>query len=255
MNTTYQLARQLDEAAQHAVAVPQVASEQGVTLADAYRIQWLSMDRRVARGEQSMGIKLGFTSRAKMEQMGVDELIWGWLTDDMYYEQGASLPAAKFIHPRAEPEICFVLSKPLDKAISLDEAKDYVDYVALAIEVIDSRYKNFKFSLEDVVADNCSSSGFVVGEKLNVDTDISDLAISLSINGEEKASGSTKAILGNPWESLVEASKLLEKNGKSLLAGAYVMAGAATAAQYIHAGDQISAKLGDGLSEVGFKID
>lgn len=254
MSINTSIARQLDEAAKHATAVPQIAAAQGIDLANAYQIQWKSMERRYTRGEQMLGIKLGFTSRAKMEQMGVSELIWGWLTDDMLYENGDTVPRSKFIHPRAEPEICFVLDKALDKAISLEEAADYVAYTALAIEIIDSRYKNFKFSLEDVIADNCSSSGFIVGEALPDDIDLSNLSITLSINNEVKADGNTSAILGNPWESLVEASRLLEKNNKSLPKGAYVMAGAATAAQYIHAGDRISAQLGDGLSEVGFDV-
>ena len=140
------IARQLDEAAQHAVSVPQVAAAHNINLEEAYKIQRLSMGRRYQRGEQSIGVKLGFTSRAKMEQMGVSDMIWGWLTDSMLYQDTDTLSLHKFIHPRAEPEVCYIVSKEINKALSLDEAKDHIGSLAVAIEIIDSRFQNFKFS-------------------------------------------------------------------------------------------------------------
>ena len=111
------IARQLDEAAQHAVSVPQVAAAQNINLEESYKIQRLSMGRRYQRGEQSIGVKLGFTSRAKMEQMGVSDMIWGWLTDSMLYQDRDTLPLNKFIHPRAEPEVCFTVSKEINLSL------------------------------------------------------------------------------------------------------------------------------------------
>lgn len=247
------IARQLDEAAKHAVSVPQVSINNPMSLDDAYTIQRLSMDRRYARGEKSIGIKLGFTSRAKMQQMGVSDMIWGWLTDSMLYKAGDQLPMHKFIHPRAEPEICFVTSKEINKTIPLSEVKDYISSLAVAIEIIDSRYENFKFSLEDVVADNCSSTALFVGEHLDVDTSLSDISMQLLINGEVRQSGSTDAILGNPWESVAEASRLLTESNLTLPAGSLIMAGAATAAEYLKSGDQVEAILGDD-HKVGFSV-
>ena len=242
MNTD--IARQLDEAAKHAISVPQVAAINNINLEEAYKIQRQSMDRRYGRGEQSIGIKLGFTSRAKMEQMGVSDMIWGWLTDSMLYQDGDTLPLHKFIHPRAEPEICFIASKEINRELSLAEAKDHIGSLAVAIEIIDSRFQNFKFSLEDVVADNCSSTALVVGERLPTDTNLSDVSMQLIVNGEVRQSGNTDAILGNPWESVVAASRLVSEAGLSLPAGSLIMAGAATAAEYLKTGGQIEAVLG-----------
>jgi len=238
------IARQLDEAAKHAVSVPQVAEIHKINLEDAYKIQRLSMDRRYQRGEKSIGIKLGFTSRAKMKQMGVSDMIWGWLTDNMLYQDSEVLPLRKFIHPRAEPEICFVASKEINRALNIEEAKGHIGSLAVAIEIIDSRFQNFKFTLEDVVADNCSSSALVVGERLPIDTNLRDVSMQLIINGEERQSGNTDAILGDPWESVVAASRLVAETGMSLPAGSLIMAGAATAAEFLKSGDKVEAVLG-----------
>lgn len=247
------IARQLDEAAKYAVSVPQVAATHGVNLEDAYKIQRLSMDRRYQRGETSIGIKLGFTSRAKMKQMGVSDMIWGWLTDSMLYQDGDHLPLNKFIHPRAEPEICFIASKEINRELSLEEAKDHIGGLAVAIEIIDSRFQNFKFSLEDVIADNCSSSALVVGETLAVDTSLTDVNMQLVINGSKRQEGSTDAILGDPWQSVVAASRLVSEVGMSLPAGSLIMAGAATAAEYLKPGDKVEAILGNN-HQVSLKV-
>ena len=238
------IARQLDEAAQHAISVPQVAAAHNINLEEAYKIQRLSMSRRYQRGESSIGVKLGFTSRAKMEQMGVSDMIWGWLTDSMLYQDGDTLPLHKFIHPRAEPEICFIVSKEINTSLSLEEAKGHIGSLAVAIEIIDSRFQNFKFSLEDVVADNCSSTALVIGEKLPIDTNLSDVSMQLVINGELRQDGNTDAILGNPWESVVAASRLVSEAGLKLPVGSLIMAGAATAAEYLKPGDQVEGILG-----------
>ena len=113
------------------------------------------------------------------------------------------------------------------------------------------RYKNFKFSLEDVIADNCSSSGLVIGPWHPVDTPVNDLAIEMSFDGEEVASGNSKAILGNPWESVVAAARLTAQYGQKVPAGSLIMAGAATAAVYLESGKKVMAKV-EGLGEVNF---
>ena len=115
----------------------------------------------------------------------------------------------------------------------------------MAIEIIDSRFQNFKFSLEDVVADNCSSTALVIGERLPIDTNLSNVSMQLVINSEVRQSGNTDAILGNPWESVVAASRLVAKAGLTLPKGSLIMAGAATAAEYLKSGDHVEAVLGE----------
>src|SRR5690606_7916486 len=152
-----EIANILDQAAKNAQAVPQMAASNQMTLEEAYEIQRMSIQMRVERGEKITGYKLGFTSKAKMKQMGVHDLIWGILTDEMQLQQGETVNLNRWIHPRVEPEIAFRVSKDINRSLKLDELPEYLDAMAPALEIIDSRYVNFKFSLEDVVADNCSS--------------------------------------------------------------------------------------------------
>jgi 2-oxo-3-hexenedioate decarboxylase len=245
-------AQRLDQAALEAKAISQLSLEEEFNLGQAYEIQKASMQHRFNRGEKLVGFKMGFTSRAKMEQMGVHDLIWGHLTDAMLVESGASINASNYIHPRAEPEICFMISKTISSEISLEACRDHVSAVAAAIEVIDSRYENFKFSLEDVIADNCSSTAFAVGEWLPVQ-DLTDLQIELGINKEVIKEGSSNAILGDPWQSLQEASRLITSYGVEIPAGSYLMAGAATAAEFLQPGQKVSTKV-EKLGSVEFNF-
>ncbi|MEZ5058331.1 MAG: fumarylacetoacetate hydrolase family protein [Saprospiraceae bacterium] len=218
---------------------------------ESYEIQKEAMNFRFERGEKFIGVKMGFTSKAKMEQMGVHDMIWGILTDDMLYENGADLPLSKFIHPRAEPEICFLTKKDLPAELTLETASDYIESVAAAIEIIDSRYQNFKFSLEDVIADNCSSSGLVIGDWHPVDTPVNNLDIKMTFAGSEVTSGNSNAILGNPWESVIAAARLTAKYGRKVPAGSLIMAGAATAAIFLEKNKKVEAVI-NGLGKVNF---
>lgn len=245
------LAQILDEAARTANPVKQLSLETPFSVDDAYAIQKEAINFRYERGEKCIGVKLGFTSKAKMEQMGVHDMIWGILTSDMLYENGATLPLSKFIHPRAEPEICFRTKKDLPGKLTLETAPDYIDGIAAAIEIIDSRYQNFKFSLEDVIADNCSSSGLLIGDWHPVDTPVKDLSIELRFDGKEVAAGNSNAILGNPWESVIAAARLTAQYDQHVPAGSLIMAGAATAAVYLEEGKKAEA-LVQGLGKVSF---
>lgn len=247
------IAERLDLAAHQATAVPQVSLTHPLNIEEAYAVQSISIARRYIRGEKRLGLKLGFTSKAKMEQMGVHDMIWGRLTSQMYFEHGADLPINDYIHPRAEPEIAFHISKDIDQGLTSENALDYVDGIAVALEIIDSRYQNFKFSLEDVVADNCSSTGFAIGEWMPVGTAFQNIGIQLIIDGATVHSGNSNAILGNPLESLVAAARLAKANGEYLIKGDIVLAGAATPAVYLKAGQSVKA-LADGLGEVRLQI-
>ena len=247
------LAETLDDAALNAKPIPQLSLEHQISLAEAYKIQRLSINRRYERGEKFVGMKLGFTSKAKMEQMGVHDLIWGRLTDGMLHKRDSPLPLKRFIHPRAEPELCFLVKKAIDKELTLDEVKDYIVGVAAAIEIIDSRFENFKFSLEDVIADNCSSAAFVLGPWQPLDKPIEDLKMELVINDEVVQSGSSAAILGNPWESVIAAARLAMKYAKAIPVGAYIMAGAATPAVYLKPDNSVKVIV-ERLGEVGFTV-
>lgn len=231
------IAERLDEAARFAKATPQLEGSRSIE--QAYAIQTALLARRYARGERRVGIKMGFTSRAKMVQMGVDEMIWGRLTDAMMIEDGGAVSFADFVHPRVEPEIAFVLKAPLAGRVTAAGALAAVAAVAPALELIDSRYQNFKFSVTDVIADNSSSSRFVLGAWASPASDFSNLGMILEIDGRPRQIGSSAAILGHPIRSLVAAARVANAAGEPLKAGDVVLAGGATAAEALAPGQHV----------------
>jgi len=192
---------------------------------------------------------MGFTSEAKMQQMGVHDLIWGRLTSAMLIPNQNTTARSQYIHPRVEPEICFRIAKDINRELNESEVIEYVDAVAAAIEIIDSRYQNFKFSLEDVVADNCSSIGFAVGDWMPVQTSLNDLNMELLIDGKTVASGTSNDIMNNPWKSLAAATRLAAKYGEPIKKGMFILAGAATNAEFIQANQSASATV-ESMGEV-----
>lgn len=254
MSTLAPFALALDQAAVTRQAVAQISETQpDFDLTAAYAVQRLLVQQRLHRGAQRVGLKMGFTSRAKMRQMGVDQMIWGRLTDDMRLDEGAELALDRYLHPRAEPEIAFVLKRPLAGRVSAAEAMASVEAVAAGIEIIDSRYRDFRFHLADVVADNASSSGFLLGTLHRPDTDVSNLGIAMRVDGRVVQTGSSAAILGHPVRSLVAAARLAAEAGETLQAGDIVLAGAATEAIALHAGSHVSASF-QSLGQVAFQV-
>jgi 2-oxo-3-hexenedioate decarboxylase len=253
MSNITEFAALLDDAARHARGVEQIDPKSEMSLADAYAIQSASIQRRIERGEKRVGVKMGFTSRSKMVQMGLNDVIWGRLTDAMLVEEGAKTSFAKYVHPRAEPEIAFILKKPLAGNVTAVEAMAAVEAIAPAIEIIDSRYKDFKFSLPDVIADNASSSGFVIGPWCDPHQDFGNLGLTLSIDGRVVQVGSTAAILNQPVRSLVAAARLSAAAGEPLQAGWIVMAGGATAAEWVKPGQYVSVEM-ERLGCAGFHM-
>jgi len=130
----------------------------GLDLATAYAVQDETLRRRLARGERLVGVKLGLTSRAKQQRMGIGSPLVAWLTDAMVLPAGTPVPRERLIHPRAEPEIVFVMGSRLaGPGVTAATALAAVGSVHGGVEVIDSRYRDFRFTLPDVVADNASS--------------------------------------------------------------------------------------------------
>ncbi len=243
------LARILDGAARKAVPVPMISLEyDGLTEDDGYAIQRMSMRRRQARGEKVIGMKMGLTSRAKMVQVGVHEPIYGTLTDAMLVPDGGVVEMAAHCHPRVEPEICFRLSAPLSGEVTQEQALAACDGVCAALEVIDSRYENFKFTLADVVADNASSTKFVLGTWHDPTTDVSDLKMVMRA-GDEVREGSSQAILDHPLLSLCALASRVP-----LEAGWVVMCGASTAAVHLAAGMSVELEVAT-LGRVGFTVE
>ena len=249
---TQKLGLYLDNAARTATAVPQFEPD-SFDIDTAYAIQQASIAARYQRGETLVGMKMGFTSRAKMVQMGVHDMICGRLTDQMLVEDGGSISTADFVHPRVEPEIAFLLKRKISGTMTPMQAMDAVEAVAPALEIIDSRYQNFKFSLEDVVADNSSSSAFVVGDWHSPMQDLSNLGMVMSFNGRPIEIGSSAAILGNPARSLAAAARLSLQHHIELDAGSIILAGGATAAAALSSGIAVSLEV-QNMGVTGFSV-
>lgn len=247
------LATTVYNAARDATAIAQLSHAHEFSMPDAYEVQRRAMDLRLAAGAHRVGMKMGFTSRAKMVQMGLFDMIWGRLASDMVVEDGAPLAFKKYVHPRVEPEIAFLLKKELVGNITPVQALAAVEAIAPAMEIIDSRYDNFKFALNDVVADNSSSSGFVVGGWHDPAIDFSNLGLVMSFNGRAVQVGSTAAILGHPLRSLVAAARFAEQAQEPLRAGWIVMAGGATAAEALKPNTWVELEM-QHLGRVGFTI-
>ncbi len=251
-----QAAERLADAARNATAVEMLTiSTPGLSVEDGYRIQRASIARRLGRGETLVGMKMGLTSRAKMEQVGVFEPIYGHLTDVMRCQNNGIIARSDHIHPRVEPEIAFVISRDIDRPIQANEAIGYIDGVTAALEIIDSRYRDFQFALADVVADNASSARFVLGETLTRPhrLNLEQITMLMTINGAVMGQGVSSAILGNPLESLVALVSALAEQGEVVKAGQIVLAGATTAAVHLNPGDHVCLDA-EGLGVTEFSV-
>ena len=252
--TCGKLARQLDEARRLRREIePLGKTFVELDLADAYRIQRAGIDLRVARGEVIAGYKMGLTSKAKREQMGLAQSVYGVLTGAMRIADGAEFQVARSIHPKIEPEIAFVTSRELRGDIELEEAVGAIASVCAALEILDSRYRAFRYlSLADVVADNSSASYFVLAKDARVPRglDLAHLKMRLLVDGALKTEAESSAISGNPVESLVQLLALLR--GEELPAGSLVLTGAAAGAEPLAPGQQVNLEV-TGLAPVSLR--
>ena len=209
----------------------------------AYAIQDETLARRLARGEKLVGVKLGLTSRAKQKRMGIDVPLVAWLTDAMILPAGEPVPQGSLIHPRIEPEIVFVMRDRLEgPGVTAAQALAAVDRVHGGAEVIDSRYKDFRFRLPDVVADNASSGAFVTGA-VGVDPTTLDLAteaVLVEVDGSIVDSATGAAVQGNPAEALALAVNELSRRSLAIEAGWIILTGGMTDAVFAPPGASVA---------------
>lgn len=253
MTTDAVFAAALDTAQRTVTSISQLSASATVTLATAYATQHAVIARRLARGERRTGLKLGFTSRAKAQQMGVDDVIIGTLTDAMRLDDGSVYDRRSAIHPRVEPEVAYLLGA--DVSEDMPNPMDAVAAVAPALEIIDSRYRDFRFSLGDVVADNTSAAAYAIGPWIPYDRagGLENSAVRLEIDGRLSATGSTAAILGDPARAVSAAARLAARHGFVLRAGMVLLAGAATAAVALPDSGVVEATVA-GLGRVSIRI-
>ncbi|HEX2891745.1 2-oxo-3-hexenedioate decarboxylase [Vineibacter terrae] len=215
---------------------------------DAYAVQDEIRRRKQARGSRIVGLKAGLTSFAKMKQMGVDTPVFGFVADYMARPDGGEIRHAELIHPKVEAEICVVTNAPLTgPGCHVGSVMAAVDFVVPAVEVIDSRYRDFKFDLKSVVADNTSSARFVIGGRSRRldDLDLRTLGVVLERNGEIVAMAAGAAVLGHPLAAVAMMANHLGVRGQHIPAGSFVMTGGVTEAVAVEPGDTINARFQD----------
>jgi len=212
-------------------------------VATGYAIQDETLRRRLARGETLVGVKLGLTSRAKQERMGVSTPFVAWLTDAMVLAADLPVPQDKLIHPRIEPELVFIMGERLEgPGVTGAQALAAVSHVLGGAEVIDSRYRDFKFLAGDVVADNASSGAFVTGpialspEELDLSTE----GVLVEVDGAIVDSATGASIMGHPAEALALAANDLAKRGLAIEAGWIVLTGGMTDAVFAPPGSSVA---------------
>ncbi|MDX3697809.1 fumarylacetoacetate hydrolase family protein [Streptomyces europaeiscabiei] len=216
----------------------------GLTIEDAYRIQWTNVQQRLVHGARIAGHKVGLTSLAMQQQIGVDQLDSGVLLDDMLLLSGSTLPLGQLVMPRVEAEIAFRLGSDLHGPdIDVHTVRAAVSEVLLALEVIDTRYGDWRMTLQDSVADNAAAARAVPGPEiaLHAGLDLGSEEITVRVDGEVVVSAPGSAVLGGPLNSVMWLVRQLDRYGAGLRRGDLVLAGAVHASLPLHPGTVIEA--------------
>ena len=251
-----ELADSLTQARLSGQSRSQLSKDHKLTRADAYTIQEIGIEHRIQRQEKFVGYKMGLTSEAKRKQMNLDSPLYGVLTNKMQVQSGGTFHLQGSIHPKIEPEVAFLITQDLRGNVSREQVIAACSSICACMEILDSRYDQFKyFSMEDVIADNSSSSHFVIGPWLNdfKKLDLSNLKMKMSVNGESAQEGNSKDISGDPIISVIQLCELLSERGRALPAGSIVLAGAATAAVALENGQKIELEV-EGLAKLNVSI-
>jgi 2-oxo-3-hexenedioate decarboxylase len=212
-----------------------------VTLEDAYKIQEINIEKALPDGDQFVGWKMGLTSIAKQQSVGVNQPIYGRLLKSMEVSKN-QLSLAGLIHPRVEPEFAFLINKRLTGSnVTEQDVWNATEWIMPAMEVIDSRYKDFSFNLIDVVADNASSAKFFIMEQKFSPKrfDWENINVQLKLNDRVVQEGKGSAVMGHPVRSVVELVKMLDSSGLSIEPGMIVLTGGITEAIHVSNGDSV----------------
>jgi 2-oxo-3-hexenedioate decarboxylase len=226
--------------------IPFTDEHPDLDLQTAYDAQWAAIERRQAAGERLVGAKLGLTSRAKQRVMNVDAPLYGWVTDRMLLPYGEPVQLSRFIHPRVEPEIAFLLARPVAAPATVTSVLAATEAVFAAVDVLDSRYEDFRFRLPDVVADNASAAGFLLGPRALAPADLEDLRLLgcvLRVDGNVVATAAGAAVMGHPAASVAWLVNRLAERGQTLDAGMLVFSGGLTEPVPLQAGVSVTAEI------------
>lgn len=213
-----------------------------ITIENAYDIQQRFIKRRLERGEKIIGKKIGVTSQAVMDMLGVNQPDFGQLTDRMVVNQGESIAMSGLIQPKAEGEIAFVLKRDLSgPGVTVADVLSATEGVMACFEIVDSRIRDWKIRIQDTVADNASCGVFVLGDRLvdHRDLDLFTTGMVLEKNGRIVGTGAGAATMGSPAIAVAWLANTLGELGMSLKAGEAILSGALSAMVPVTAGDNL----------------
>ncbi|MEM8983960.1 MAG: fumarylacetoacetate hydrolase family protein [Pseudomonadota bacterium] len=223
----------------------------------AYRVQSINTEHWKRKGRRLIGHKIGLTSKAVQAQLDVDQPDFGVLFDDMKMTSGSVLPRNSVLQPKVEAEVAFILGKDLFfEDCDVATLADAVESVVAAIEVVDSRIRNWQITFADTVADNGSAAYFVMGDTIHSldGIDLYTCGMVLTVNGSIASLGVGAACLGNPLHAAVWLARTLARRGESLKAGDIILTGALGPMVVLEPGDYVRAEIG-GIGAVDFTFE
>jgi 2-oxo-3-hexenedioate decarboxylase len=224
----------------------------GVDVATAYRAQQAFIQSKLDAGETFVGYKLGLTSRNKQQAMGLDAPLYGRVTSGMISTYGDPVRFDRFIHPRVESEIAFLLARDIEAPATVTSVLAATDVVFGAVDVLDSRYESFQFTLTDVVADNASAGAFYLGPIARRPDEVGDLRLIgcvVRVDGEVAMTAAGAAVMGHPAASVAWLANQLAAEGEGLEAGQLIFSGGVTAPVPVVPGGSVTFEF-DGLGAI-----
>nr|WP_058249257.1 2-oxo-hepta-3-ene-1,7-dioic acid hydratase [Tropicibacter naphthalenivorans] len=233
----------------------------GMTLDDAYAIQSAQMAQKLAAGREIIGWKIGLTSKAMQDALGIDTPDSGVMYDDMLFQTGGTVPAGRFIQPRIEAEIAFVMKAPLDGEVTREDVLAATDYVCPSIEILDTRILRADPAtgkarvIFDTVSDNAANAGIVLGKERHdpASTDLRWAGAILKKNGQVVSTGLGAAVLDDPVTGLVWLARRMHQYGQRIEAGQVVLSGSFIAPIECPPGTEIFADFGSfGRVDINF---
>jgi 2-keto-4-pentenoate hydratase len=234
----------LDAEARRAPVEPLTATYPDLRVDGAYRVQLAGLEAKLARGRKVIGKKIGLTSKAMQQLLGVDEPDYGHLTDDMLVPEGEACRRDELLLPKVEGEVAFVMERRLQgPGLHAADVLRATAGIMPALEIVDSRIHDWKIKLVDTVADNASSARFVLGSRLMdpADFDLRLIGMCLEKNGAVVNSGAGVAVWGHPAAAVAWLGNKLAELGGAIEPGDVVLSGAVTAAVDVKAGDVVEA--------------
>lgn len=234
------LANEIADARRRHVRLETGSARFAIDIDTAYAVQRRLLETRLETGQRQCGWKIGYTSQAMRDQMGVQEPNFGPLMEQMVLGSGAVLPET-VTQPRVEPEIAVVLAQPVTPNMNLQEVRRSCQRIACALEVVDPVWSEYRFTHEENTADGSSAAYVVIGEDVSAEQDLADINVTLRRNGRVAETGSTRAVMDHPLRAVRWLAMALRERGLTLREGDLIMTGGVTRAVELAPGGSVAA--------------